>query len=1042
MAATSVGQIGLDLVVNQNQFQKQMSGITGLAKKAGAALAAAFAVKKVVSFGKECLQLGSDLTEVQNVVDVTFPHMTAQVDQFAKSAAASFGLSETMAKQYTGTFGAMAKAFGFSESAAYDMGTSLTGLAGDVASFYNLSQDEAYTKLKSVFTGETETLKDLGVVMTQNALDAYAMANGFGKTTQAMTEAEKVALRYQFVQSQLSAAQGDFARTSDSWANQTRILKLQFDSLKATLGQGFINLFTPVLKVINTLLGKLTTLANAFKSFTELITGKKSSGSSAAPVADVADTAGNAASGLDNASGAADNLSDSTNGVGKAAKKAAKEMKSLMGFDQIQKIDDNSSADSTDDTSSPGTGAGGGSGLGGAVDYGNLAQGETVLDKVDSKFSGLIKRVKELAGLFKQGFKIGFGDSEKKIDSIKNHLNGIKKSLTDIFTDNRVVTAANNMFDSIALNAGKVAGAVASNILTIADNLVGGFDKYLQKSKDFIKDRLVSIFDVTGEIAGLIGDYEVAWADIFSVFSGENAKNCTASIIGIFSDSFIGALDLALQFGRDIIDSITAPFIENKDKIKEAIDNTLAPISQVLGTLHQAVKDTFAKFQQVYDEHIRPMLASFRDGISDIVGKLLDGYNTYIAPVLDRLAEKFESVWKEHIQPAIDSVIELFGKIADGVRKVWEETLQPFLAWVAENIMPVLAPIFEGIGGIILNAFGIIGDVISNLMDALGGIIDFLVGVFTGNWELAWTGIKEFFSGIWNGIKDFLSGIWDAIKELFAPVANWFKQKFQAAKDGITSVFANIGNWFKEKYNAIKTVFSNVGGWFKEKFTGAYSSVKNAFSGAKNFFSGIWSGIKNAFGNITGWFKDKFSNAWQAVKDVFSSGGRVFEGIKDGILESLKAVINGLISGINNVVSIPFDGINWALDNLRNVSIAGFYPFDWLPSIGVPQIPYLAQGGYVKPNTPQLAMIGDNRHQGEVVAPEDKMLEMVNAAVKAAGAGGITREELESIINHAVMRIVSALMEIGFSIDGETIAKAKNMAQTGINRRFNAVDIV
>ena len=204
--ATSVGQIGLDLVVNQNRFQSQMRGIESLAKKAGATLAAAFGVKKLIDFEKSCLELGSDLAEVQNVVDVTFPNMTAQVDKFAKSAAQSFGLSETMAKQFTGTFGAMAKAFGFSEEQAYDMGASLTKLAGDVASFYNLSQDEAYTKLKSVFTGETESLKDLGVVMTQTALDSYAMANGFGKTTAKMSEAEKVALRYSFVQNQLAAA--------------------------------------------------------------------------------------------------------------------------------------------------------------------------------------------------------------------------------------------------------------------------------------------------------------------------------------------------------------------------------------------------------------------------------------------------------------------------------------------------------------------------------------------------------------------------------------------------------------------------------------------------------------------------------------------------------------------------------------------------------------------------------------------------------------------------------------------------------------------
>lgn len=279
MAAESVGQIGLDLVVNQNQFKRQMSGITGLAKKAGAALAAAFAVKKIVQFGNECIKLGSDLAEVQNVVDVTFPAMTAQVDKFAKSAAGSFGLSETMAKRFTGTFGAMAKAFGFSEQAAYDMSTTLTGLSGDIASFYNISQDEAYTKLKSVFTGETETLKDLGVVMTQSALDAYALANGFGKTTQAMSEAEKVALRYQFVQSKLSAAQGDFARTSDSWANQTRLLSLQFDSLKASIGQGLISAFTPVIRVVNTLLAKVQVLADAFKNLMAgIFGGQQSSG--------------------------------------------------------------------------------------------------------------------------------------------------------------------------------------------------------------------------------------------------------------------------------------------------------------------------------------------------------------------------------------------------------------------------------------------------------------------------------------------------------------------------------------------------------------------------------------------------------------------------------------------------------------------------------------------------------------------------------------------------------------------------------------------
>ena len=586
MAATSVGQIGLDLVVNENRFQTQMSGIgntarraantlqnqiqpqlegiTGMAKKAGMALGAAFGVKKIVDFGKHCLELGSDLAEVQNVVDVTFPSMTAQVDKFAKNAAQSFGLSETMAKQYTGTFGAMAKAFGFTEQQAYDMGSTLTGLAGDVASFYNLSQDEAYTKIKSVFTGETESLKDLGVVMTQTALDSYALANGFGKTTAAMTEAEKVALRYQFVQDQLSAAQGDFARTSDSWANQCRILSLQLQSLMATIGQGLINLFTPVIKVINTVIGKLATLANAFKSFTELITGNKSSGTDSG-VSAIAGAAGDATEGLDSASDSASNLAGNTDKVGQAAQNAAKKMKALMGFDKINKLD--SQSDTASSGSNPSSSTGRTGTLGDAVNFGSLAKGDTVLDKTDEKLSALQKRCQELAKLFKKGFEIGFGNSQKKIDSINKSVKNIGKNLKEIFTDQAVVNAANRCADNISLAFGKITGSTARIGLTLADNLVGGADKYLSKSKNYIKKRIISLFDVTTDIAKLSGDFAVALADIFDVFSGSDAKAITGDIIQVFADGFLGATDLALKFKRDFISLFTLPITQNVDKI-------------------------------------------------------------------------------------------------------------------------------------------------------------------------------------------------------------------------------------------------------------------------------------------------------------------------------------------------------------------------------------------------------------------------------------------------------------------------------------------
>lgn len=354
--AFSVGNISLDLLFNTKDFQKALGKTDSLAKKAGRQLegsfngagsslgsltsavkgfgiaaVAAFAVDKVVAFSKECINLGSDLTEVQNVVDVTFGSMSKQVNEFAKGAINNYGLSETMAKKYMGTFGAMSKAFNFSTAQAYDMSAALTGLSGDVASFYNISQDEAYTKLKSVFTGETETLKDLGVVMTQNALDAYALANGYGKTTSKMTEQEKVALRLAFVQEKLALASGDYSRTSGQWANQVRTLTLQWQQFKATVGQGLINLFTPVIKVLNWVLAKLQVVAEAFKKFSEFVTGK---------------TGEDTSDGLGGIIGDLADLEDGTGDLGDKVEDTAKKVKkSIMGFDELHLLDDNDNED-------------------------------------------------------------------------------------------------------------------------------------------------------------------------------------------------------------------------------------------------------------------------------------------------------------------------------------------------------------------------------------------------------------------------------------------------------------------------------------------------------------------------------------------------------------------------------------------------------------------------------------------------------------------------------------------------------------------------
>lgn len=221
-------------VDGDQQFRERMRSVTGSTIAFKAAIAGAtLATKKFIG---SALELASNLEEVQNVVEVTFGGISDAINDFSKSALQNYGLSETIAKKYIGTFGAMSRSFGFIPEQAEKMSIALTAMAGDVASFYNLETDVAYTKLKSIFTGETESLKELGIVMTQTALDQYALEKGMDKTTKQMSEQEKVSLRYMFVMDKLKNVSGDYSNTSDGWANSIRTAKLQIQSMVAEVG--------------------------------------------------------------------------------------------------------------------------------------------------------------------------------------------------------------------------------------------------------------------------------------------------------------------------------------------------------------------------------------------------------------------------------------------------------------------------------------------------------------------------------------------------------------------------------------------------------------------------------------------------------------------------------------------------------------------------------------------------------------------------------------------------------------------------------------
>ncbi len=240
------GELTFDTRVGGNGALDTMKGILGANFfQAG--------LEEAVDFGKKGIQLASDLEEVQNVVDVTFGQGAAQIEAFADSASTSFGLTELQAKQFSGTIGAMVKSMGLTEKEALDMSTSLVGLTGDMASFYNLDHQTAFDKIRSGLSGETEPLKQLGINMSVANLEAYALTKGIKKAYDEMSEAEKVQLRYGYIMQQTTDAQGDFVRTQDSYANQVRILQNNLDTTAANIGGMLVPALTRATSWMNSL---------------------------------------------------------------------------------------------------------------------------------------------------------------------------------------------------------------------------------------------------------------------------------------------------------------------------------------------------------------------------------------------------------------------------------------------------------------------------------------------------------------------------------------------------------------------------------------------------------------------------------------------------------------------------------------------------------------------------------------------------------------------------------------------------------------------
>ena len=711
------------------------------------------------------------------------------------------------------------------------------------------------------------------------------------------------------------AGMSNLAQESGSTNSAISMLWGSLERLKNSLATAFAPILTAIAPILSKFIDMLSTAATYVSMFFSMLSGKKTYTRALAVQKDYAASLSDTAS-------SAEDVADATNDAADAADAAAEATeKYLSPVDDLNKMDSKSDSGSGSGGGgkSPGAGGGGG-GTGSAPMFTEEQIPNAFLDNLQKVFD-LLKKIKDL---FMSGFWDGLGDYKPQLAELKKDFASIKKNLAEIFTDPEVVGAAKRFAESVIYNLGVVAGSIASVGLTLAVNLVGGFESYLSRNKDRVKKFLVDIFNVGTEMADQFGLIAKTIAEVFAnTFGTQTAQDLTGNIIGIFATLGGLAVEIFSRYERDKMYLISQPWIDNKDKITEAINNTIAPIQHLAQVIEDFLNDTSDKIIAFYDESVKPFIDDIESGCASILATLLDLYNSYVVPIIDEWGTRLEDLINGPLTDFVDKFLDVCAKIIDALQQIWNNVLVPLINWILQNVIPLLAPVVQWLGDAAIDLLGAAVEMANGILDMLGGLIDFLVGVFTGDWKKAFSGAGQIAQGFADTCGAVIEWIGDYI---LTPFMSLVKKLFSV-------------DWVK--YFGVAGIAPQV----------LCDLIKSIFKTMKNVFIGIMNFIKYAF---TG----DWRNAWQSVKNIFSS-------IMSGIGDVVRAPINGIISMVNQAIG--------AINNLiRGVNRI---PHVNIPTIG--RIPHLASGAVIPPNQEFLAMLGDQKSGNNIEAPEGLIRKIV-----------------------------------------------------------------
>lgn len=755
----------------------------------------------------------------------------------------------------------------------------------------------------------------------------------------------------------------NLAQYSSSTNSSISMLWSSLETLKNSLATAFAPILSVVAPILSKFIDMLSTAASYVSMFFSFLSGKSTYTKAIAVQKDYAGSL------KDTASGAKD-AADGT----KEAAEAAEDY--LSPLDDINRMDKQNSGSGSD-------GSGGGGGAGGGSGSGSLFEEVPIDNKFASLLDSVLDKLKQIRDIFMSGFWDGLGDYKPVLEELKKDLKSIGEHIQDIFTDKDVQKAAKRFARLFIYSMGKIVGSFVSIGLTIAENIVGGIESYLAENTGRIKNWLVKMFDLGSEIATIVGNFSATIAEIFQqTFGSQTAQNITGNIICTFATAFGEVILLATNFAKDLIDFITGPIIENKDKIINAINDTLKPIETVTQAIEDTVHKVADKLTELYDEHIGPFIQNTKNSISTFVGLVLDMYSQYIAPILDMLGQKFQEIMSGPVGNAIDQAIGLIGRLIDILNWLWNSVLIPVMNWIVENIVPVIAPIIEWLGSTLFDFVGTVVQVVASILKQLNGIIDFLTGVFTGDWKKAMSGI----STIVGSFRDTINAIFKFIQNsILKPIAKFL--------DSVFSV-----DWVKTF--GVIGVFMN--GWLIN-IQNIFEAVKQIFTGIVNFVNGVlagdweqaWNGIKNILGG-----------AWNGMVSVIKSPINLIIRLMNGLLRAAQIMQNGVAKALNKInVSVP----SW-VTSLTGVRSLGFHIGYW----SAPHIPYLAQGAVIPPNKEFMAVLGDQKSGNNIEAPEN----LIRKIVREETGNGSRRIEVPVYLNRR--QIAKAVLEEGQNMRTQT----------------------